>query len=763
MLIHTISQYSKDSCSIMTDSSVSQRNVELHIRPLEHSGSAIERYSTILDKVLEGLPLGEILNSLVLLIEAQKLGTRASILLLSDDGKRLLSGAAPNLPDEYNKAIHGVEIGPHVGSCGASAYCMHRIIVEDIANHPNWAAYKELPLKAGLRACWSEPIIDSNKKVLGTFAMYYDTVKTPKEQDLVLINEAARLASLAIERSRSMHIQSLNSKIFNSLPISLAIINEQGSVLDCNPAFNSLTDCYNAQANTFDVEHFLSQVNPKTVQEIFERLSRGHSWQGELVALKSHNETIDIDLTITVIRDSLTLQNCFAWLISDISAKKSADKLINYQKNNDQLTGLPNRQHLINEIDSLINQQQSRQSANGFSLLMMDLDHFKQVNDTLGHENGDALLQKAALRITKHIPEGSILARMGADEFALLLPEKAAIEVVSELANKLNTVISHAINVADERLIMSMSIGIAQFPGDAKDTNSLIKFASQAMFNAKKHGRNGYCFFDNSLQHKAQRTATLTQHLKNAIANNEFELYYQPMVSPVTGKVNKAEVLLRWQRDGEFISPEEFIPIAEETNLIVPIGEWVREQTIKTAFELQALGVNIPLSVNVSPLEFWSTELQKRFIDFFDKALGKSEHGTCHLPLMTLEITESLMMKHQHNFTELLTKLRKIGLKIAVDDFGTGYSSLAYLVNFPVDQIKIDKSFIQKLSEGVKHQSLVNAIINMSLSLGLSVVVEGVETEAEFNFIKQHDITAVQGYYFFKPMPKGEFVALLHS
>ncbi|AZG73549.1 GGDEF domain-containing protein [Shewanella livingstonensis] len=724
--------------------------------------SSIERYSTILDMVLQGLPLGEMLHALVLLIEAQKIGTRASVLLLSDDGKRLLSGAAPNLPEEYNNAINGIEIGINAGSCGAAAYTCERMIVEDIENHPNWEKYKELPLKAGLKSCWSEPIKDSNQKVLGTFAMYYDTVKSPSEQDLYLIQEAARLASLAIERSRGMHIQRLSSKIFNSLPISLVITNEDNCVLSANPIFKSLTSTYYANLKLFDVHRFLSHSPPEMVADLFDHLSRGHAWEGELKGLRNDNDIIDIALNVTVIRDTFTQQNCFAWLITDISARKNAEKIINFQTNYDQLTGLSNRKYLFESLQAM---KSSNDSVDGnkqeFSLMLMDIDHFKQINDTLGHDNGDVVLKLVAQRLLNAIPENVLIARIAADEFALVLPGKMSTESLISMFNNLTDELKKHFIVGDQDMMLSMSTGLARYPYDADNVEQILNCATQAMYNAKARGRNCLQFFNQQIQKDAERNAELHLYLKTALAQHEFELYYQPIVNPFTSQIIKAEVLLRWIHDGKFISPDEFIPIAEESGLIVQIGEWVRTQALTSILALQQRQLAIPLSINVSTIEFWTADLQQRFLAYFD-AIQK-QFGLDDFPysLITLEITESLMMKQQKSINLLLTELRHRGMKISVDDFGTGYSSLSYLVNFPVDQIKIDKSFIQKITSGSRHKALIEAIVSMSRALDLSIVAEGVETQEELEFIKQQDIQAVQGYHFYRPMPQEAFFDLL--
>jgi diguanylate cyclase (GGDEF)-like protein len=724
--------------------------------------SSIERYSTILDMVLQGLPLGEMLHALVLLIEAQKIGTRASVLLLSDDGKRLFSGAAPNLPEEYNNAINGIEIGADVGSCGAAAYTCERVIVEDIEHHSNWKDFKALPLKAGLKACWSEPIKDSNQKVLGTFAMYYDTIKSPSKQDLHLIQEAARLASLAIERSRGTHIQRLSSKIFNSLPIALVITTEDNSVLSVNPIFKSLTSTYDPNLKLFDVHRFLSHSKQDVVADLFEHLNRGHSWQGELKGLKTDNDIIDIALIVTVIRDSFTQKNCFAWLITDISARKNAQKMIDFQTNNDQLTGLSNRKYLFESLQAMIDSNDNDNDCKQeFSLMLMDIDHFKQINDTLGHDNGDLVLKFVAQRLLSAIPDNVLIARIAADEFALLLPGKMSSELLITLFNNLIDELKKHFQVGGQNVMLSMSTGLARYPYDADNVEKILNCATQAMYNAKIKGRNCLQFFNQQIQKAAERNAQLHLYLKTAIVQDEFELYFQPIVNPFTGQIIKAEVLLRWLHDGQFISPVEFIPIAEQSGLIVEIGEWVRTQAFTCIMALQQRDLAIPLSINVSTIEFWTSDLQARFLAYFDTiqlALGGSD---IPYQLITLEITESLMMKQQSSINQLLAELRHRGMQISVDDFGTGYSSLSYLADFPVDQIKIDKSFIQQISSGSRHEALIEAIVSMSRALDLSIVAEGVETQVELDFIKQQEIAAVQGYYFYKPMPKAAFFDLL--
>ncbi|MCS6159173.1 sensor domain-containing phosphodiesterase [Shewanella baltica] len=725
---------------------------------LAHNVS-IACYSSILSMLLNGAPLHEILHALVLKIEAQKIGTRGSILLLSGDGKRLLLGAAPHLPDSYNQAINGVEIGPNVGSCGTAAYLAKRVIVEDIATHPYWENYKELPLSAGLKSCWSEPIKDTQGKVLGTFAMYYDTIKSPTELDLELISEAARLASLAIERSRAMEFQRLAVKIFDRLPLALVISNSDDSVLYANPAFKHIVLPQNIDINNFNPKMFLSASQPNELVGLFEHLAQDKMWQGELVGLRGNGEEFYLDLIVTTFREPNGLQPCFAWLFSDISERKKAAQLIKYQANNDSLTGLANRNALFKQIQSLIT---SDSLTPGFSFMLMDLDNFKQVNDTHGHDKGDALLVQVVRQICECLNDTMVFARLGGDEFALLLPGIVNQKELAQLAETINKHVAKRYVLADGKgVYSSVSIGIARFPEDALDLEQLLNCADQAMYISKANGRNRYHFFTEQMQLNAERIASLHNQLKQALDQQTFELYYQPIVNATTGLIVRAEVLLRWQHEGQFIPPDEFIPIAENSGLIVDIGRDVRLGAMQTILEMQAHNWPINLSVNVSTFEFWSHELQDAFVDSFAAITEQLEVTDFPYDRLTLEITESLLMKQHTHLIDVLNGLRIKGIKISLDDFGTGYSSLSYLANFPIDQIKIDKSFIDRLDEGKRHEALVEAIVRLSHALDLTVTAEGVETESQLKFVMSNHIQEIQGYLFYKPMPKVAFFALL--
>lgn len=720
---------------------------------------SVDCYSSILSLLLNGAPLHDILHALVLNIEAQKVGIRGSVLLLSDDGKRLLLGAAPNLPEQYNQAIHGIEIGPNVGSCGTAAFLGQRVIVEDIAQHPYWEHYSDLPLAAGLQSCWSEPIKDNQGKVLGTFAIYYDRITSPTHEDLTLIAAAASLASLAIERSRAMEFQRLAVKIFDRLPLALVITTADDAVLYANSAFQHIVLPQDIDIKEFNSKLFLSPSAPHELIGLFEHLAQGQMWQGELLGQRGNGEIFHLDLTVTVFRESHGIQPCFAWLFSDISERKKAAQLIKYQANNDSLTGLANRNALFKQVQSLIT---SDSLTPGFSFMLMDLDNFKQVNDTYGHDKGDVLLVQVVAQICECVTDKMLFARLGGDEFALLLPGIVTQKALAQLADAINKNVARRYVLADGKgVYSSVSIGIARFPEDALNLEQLLNCADQAMYISKANGRNRYHFFTEQMQLNAERVATLHHQLKQALDQDAFELYYQPIVNATTGLIVRAEVLLRWQHEGRFIAPDEFIPIAENSGLIVEIGKRVRLGAMQTILQMQARGWPIGLSINVSTFEFWSHELQDAFVDSFDDITEQLAQTDFPYDKLTLEITESLLMKQHTHLIDVLNGLRQSGIKISLDDFGTGYSSLSYLANFPIDQIKIDKSFIDRLDEGKRHESLVEAMVRLSHALDLTVTAEGVETESQLRFVMANHIQEIQGYIFYKPMSKAAFFELL--
>ncbi|MCL1093480.1 putative bifunctional diguanylate cyclase/phosphodiesterase [Shewanella kaireitica] len=719
---------------------------------IKTSAISAKRYATILTMLLGESSLKSVLHAIVRLIEEKNFGSKSSILLLSSDGKRLLKAAAPSISDSYNNAINGIEIGPKVGSCGAAAFLGQRVIVEDIASHENWAPYRELPLSVGLKSCWSEPILSGEGEVLGSFAMYYEEVKAPRAEDLALISEAALLASLAIERDRSSRFQRLCGGIFNQMPLALLITDAKGTVLDANPSFFDIMHSAKTDLAAFE-PHCVFEQSSIELAHLFEQIRSGNAWHGELIGRRADDESFYADVNVTVFKESEDIEYSYAWIFSDITDKKSAAETIHYQAKFDPLTQLVNRPHLFEKIEQQINMSKLNPYA-CFSFILMDLDNFKQINDSLGHKLGDEVLIQVAERIKACMGKNDVLGRLGGDEFALIIPDEVCPEVLSKLVQQLNQVISQEYLLdSHQRVFTRLSAGISRFPQDACSLEQLLNCADQALFCAKEQGRNQFHFFNDQMQSDAERTAKLTNALKLAIENDAFELHYQPIVCAKQHKIRHVEALVRWRHDGRLVRPDEFIPAAEASGLIIELGRWVRVEAMKTLLEFEALGLDIGISINVSTFEFWSHDLQDCLINSITETATKILPEGFPFHKLTLEITESLLMKEQVHLINSLSQLRELGIKIAIDDFGTGYSSLSYLSEFPVDIIKIDKSFIRDVNDK-KQAALVSAVVALSRALNLDVTVEGVESHLQLAFVSEKEVDSIQGYFFHKPLEK---------
>jgi diguanylate cyclase (GGDEF)-like protein/PAS domain S-box-containing protein len=440
---------------------------------------------------------------------------------------------------------------------------------------------------------------------------------------------------------------------------------------------------------------------------------------------------------------------------SDISERKLAEETIQKQANFDSLTGLPNRRLFRDRLEQSI--KQSARTNHPSALMLIDLDYFKEVNDTLGHDQGDILLIEAAKRISQCVRDSDTVARLGGDEFTVILPDLKDNHSVEAVAQKMVQALSAPFQLTHEKGYISASIGIALFPDDANTAEDLIKHADQAMYDAKAQGRNGYRYFTQALQESAKAKMRLTSELRNALALDQFHLVYQPIVELATGHVHKGEALIRWQHpELGLVSPASFIPIAEDTGLIVDIGDWVFKTATTQVKEFRArYNPDFQISINKSPVQFrnengvflnWHAHLQ---------SLGLPGQCVC------IEITEGLLLDAESRVREELFAFRDSGIQVAIDDFGTGYSSLAYLKKFDLDYLKIDRAFVQNLEHGKNDQALCSAIIMMAHTMGFKVVAEGVETEAQRALLLQAGCDYAQGFLFSRPVSAGDFDALL--
>lgn len=440
---------------------------------------------------------------------------------------------------------------------------------------------------------------------------------------------------------------------------------------------------------------------------------------------------------------------------TDITSRKHSETLIWQQANFDALTGLPNRRMLRNRLEQEI--MKCRREGRQLAILFIDLDHFKEVNDTLGHDNGDLLLVEAARRIRACVRESDTVARMGGDEFTVMLSELSHAASTERIIQNILGAMTAVFQLGDEQVFVSASIGITVYPADATEVENLFKNADQALYVAKEAGRNRFSFFTPALQEGAQTRLRLTHDLRVGLAQHQFLMVYQPIVDLGTGAIYKAEALIRWQHPTRgLISPAAFIPIAEASGLIIDIGNWVFMQAATQAKRWRAaLNPNFQISINKSPVQFHHVSAAHGSWQDHLKALG--------LPgaAIAVEITEGLLLDANSVVSDKLLELSDAGIQVSLDDFGTGYSSLSYLQRFEIDYIKIDQSFVRHLVPGSTDMALCKAIIVMAHELGMKVIAEGIETIGQRDLLIAAGCDYGQGYLFARPMPAQDFEAFV--
>jgi len=445
-----------------------------------------------------------------------------------------------------------------------------------------------------------------------------------------------------------------------------------------------------------------------------------------------------------------------ASLVQDITERLNTERTIHYMAHHDALTGLPNRRLMQDRLNQAI--LQARRNQTHVALLFLDLDRFKLVNDTLGHETGDYVLRDVAKRLMKVVREGDTVSREGGDEFVIVLPDLEKPESAQVVANKILHELAKPIEVSGHELTVTASIGISHYPNDATDIQHLLKHADSAMYQAKDAGRNTARFFTSDLNFLLSKRLEVESRLRRGIERSEFFLRFQPQVDVVSGRIVGVEALLRWNdpQQGE-IYPKDFISIAEELGLIVPLGEWVFRTACQQIKAWTAEGYkDLTVSVNLSPRQF----ISRKLLPSMKSALLETGIDPSRIDL---EITETVAMRNLDQSIEILTELRRVGATISIDDFGVGYSSLGQLKRLPAQALKIDRSFISQIPDDPNSCSITEAIIAMGKRLHLRVVAEGVETQAQLDFLRANGCDAYQGYLYAKPLTTPETTALLKS
>ncbi len=496
------------------------------------------------------------------------------------------------------------------------------------------------------------------------------------------------------------------------------------------------------------------EAEPQTCREIWDAERVAGVWEGELLNQKQDGEYYWVLASISPVKNRQGEVSHYISVQHDITERKALEKQLNYLAYHDALTGLPNRALLADRFDQVIGR--SRRCGCLVAVLMLDLDRFKVINDSLGHHTGDEVLLEVAKRLHAIARESDTVCRYGGDEFVILLPDIGHPAGVSDVARRITESIAERIRLKERELYISCSIGATLWPQDGKTLDSLLSHADAAMYQAKGQGGEHFSFFTTALNEQVQLRMALENDLRQSIELKQMEVYYQPQVDIDSGTIIGMEALLRWHHpERGLISPDSFISLAEETGSILAIGEWVLEQACILARSLQIGGYpELVVAVNVSVRQFEDQDIAA----IISSALARSGLPPANLEI---EVTESTMMKAPEAMIGTLAALKRLGIRLSLDDFGTGYSSLVYLQRFPFDKLKIDRAFIVDVNSSANHATMTHTISTMAKSLNMGVIAEGVETGDQLAFLKQCGCKEAQGYLFSRPVTSGQFAELL--
>lgn len=585
-----------------------------------------------------------------------------------------------------------------------------------------------------------------------------EIVEIQREQCLVLVAQDISGLKQAMETINEQ--KNFLNAILESEPECVKVVSRAGKLVQMNSAGLAMLEVNTLEeAQNLGLLAFILPSHKKAFAELHKNVCAGKSGVLEFLVAGKKGTRRWLETHATPLRNANGEIIALLGITRDITEKKLTDELIWKQANFDLLTTLPNRFMFYDRLAVEI--KKTHRDENMLALLFIDLDRFKEVNDTLGHQIGDMLLVEAANRIVSCVRQTDTVARLGGDEFTVILSQLHDASYIDEIAANINAILAEPFTVEGElgQLYISASIGITLYPSDGTDVEQLLRNADQAMYVAKNSGRNRFSYFTHSMQEQAQLRLSLLNDLRGALSENQLALYFQPIIDMSTGNIIKAEALLRWHHPRRgLISPMEFIPLAEETGLIVEIGDWVFKEAARWVSRRIRQNENVvQVSVNMSPIEFHSesTSIASRLS--YLQELGITGHS------MAIEITEGLLLKADPGITDKLIQFRNAGIQVAIDDFGTGYSALSYLKKFDIDYLKLDQSFVRDLATDPDDMALSEAIIAMAHKLGLKVIAEGVETVEQMELLADAGCDYAQGYLYSKPVPAHQFELLLEN
>jgi diguanylate cyclase (GGDEF)-like protein len=643
------------------------------------------------------------------------------------------------------------------------------VVVEDIETDPLWADFRHLALPLGLRACWSVPFENDSGVVLGAFAVYYRVPRRPSAEEEAMLRDIGHSVGLAVHQDtmvqRLAHSEEHHRLVVDHLIEGIVVQSRGGIVLACNPSaqriLRATPQIVGRSIHTVMVRayHEDGSLVADTARPTTQVLATGKPVLGVTIGV----ELIGGDIVwitenvVPIIKPGESEPSSVLISFTDIGPVREAQRQLKFLATRDSLTGLYNRAYLTERMRDLFTPDMSSGMGElaSVAVLFVDLDGFKKVNDTAGHEAGDSLLCSVAERLSACISAEDTLARVGGDEFVIVVSAYENTGHLIGLARRILDMIAVPFAVADNEYYLGASIGISRFPEDGQDVATLMRNADSAMYHAKQRGRNNFQFFTAELNQHLQRRFTIEQSLRRALAASELSLVYQPIVDSHDGRTIGAEALLRWYNSelGN-VSPGEFIPVAEDAGLIVEIGDFVLARACEQVAQWRrTLAPELIVAVNLSPRQF-----NDGLVERIERCLAQSGLEPTALEL---EITERLLMSDSETVLPMLSALNAMGVRISVDDFGTGYSSLSYLKRFPLHNLKIDRSFVAGLPDHRDSIAITQAVVAMAHSLGMNVTAEGVETAEQAAFLRAIDCDKQQGYLYSRPVGASAYARAL--
>lgn len=654
-------------------------------------------------------------------------------------------------------------------TCLSNGYC-------DFLNR-RWCEYTGIPAEDQLEFGWLNQIhpddrdylmnawlnaVKTGKEMFVVFRIrrhdgvyrWFDTRAIPQKNEhgeiIRWLGSNTDITDVELTRQALANSEQLFQAVFEYAPLGMMLINLQGQVMQINPAlcqmlgydnhiFNNDRDPPPTHLNNIINKDDLADANFQ-LEKLRTDSIRFVQFEAQFITRNSHSIPTQ---TSAAFINKFNDESCYLLQVHDLSERKRYESQLIKLAHYDTLTGLGNRAKLHQEIEFLI--QKSHRNSAPFAVLFGDVDHFKQINDGLGHEAGDQLLKIVARRLQKSLRHEDSVCRLGGDEFVILLQDVTKFEAVVAVAEKLIKKLRKPVRLGSNRVHIGMSFGIALYPTDGNDAKTLLRNADSALYDAKAKGRNCYQLYRKELTEYVHNRLLLDTDLRRAISNGEFELYYQPVINLGTHEIVSAEALIRWNHPTRgMVSPDEFIPYAQETGLIVAMGEWIIQQACRQAMEWEQAGFPLAVSVNISARQF----VQQNLLKVIEQALGTSGLPASRL---IVEITEQMFLENTDNNLKQISELKTMGIRISLDDFGIGYSSLGYIIRFAPQYLKIDRSFINRIGTAKEHDEMIKAIIGLSKIIPMQIVGEGIEDTNQEYFLFSHGCELGQGYLFARP------------